>query len=130
MSDHANETTYGFGTRAVHVGNEVDKDSGAIKRPITMANSCALPYDPTDRNWSGAGANLYPRNGGTHQKYLQKQAASLEGGGDCVVLASGVAALKCTRRQVPGSNAFVPAAVGLLVAGEVVKDLTAWERPL
>lgn len=38
---------------------------------------------------------------------------------------------KCTqRRQVPGSNAFVPAAVGLLVAGEVVKDLTAWERPL
>ena len=38
---------------------------------------------------------------------------------------------KCTQRwQVPGSNAFVPAAVGLLVAGEVVKDLTAWERPL
>lgn len=40
-------------------------------------------------------------------------------------------ARKCTqRRQVPGSNAFVPAAVGLIVAGEVVKDLTAWERPL
>ena len=39
-------------------------------------------------------------------------------------------ARKCTqRRQVPGSNAFVPAAVGLIVAGEVVKDLTAWERP-
>jgi len=34
------------------------------------------------------------------------------------------------RRQVPGSNAFVPATVGLIVAGEVVKDLTAWERPL
>ena len=40
-------------------------------------------------------------------------------------------ARKCTqRRQVPGSNAFVPAAAGLIVAGEVVKDLTAWERPL
>ena len=38
---------------------------------------------------------------------------------------------KCTqRRQVPGSNAFVPAAAGLILAGEVVKDLTAWERPL
>ena len=37
-------------------------------------------------------------------------------------------ARKCTfRRQVPGSNAFVPAA-GLIVAGEVVKDLSAWER--
>ena len=28
------------------------------------------------------------------------------------------------RRQVPGSNAFVPSVAGLLIAGEVVKDLT------
>ena len=35
-------------------------------------------------------------------------------------------AWKCTqRRQVPGSNAFVPSVVGLIIAGEVVKDLTA-----
>lgn len=34
-------------------------------------------------------------------------------------------ARKCTqRRQVPGSNAFVPSVVGLIIAGEVVKDLT------
>ncbi len=33
----------------------------------------------------------------------------------------------CTaRRQVPGSNAFVPAAAGLIIAGEVVKDLIGW----
>lgn len=32
---------------------------------------------------------------------------------------------KCTiRRQVPGSNAFVPSAAGLIIAGEVLKDLT------
>ena len=38
-------------------------------------------------------------------------------------------ARKCTfRRQVPGSNAFVPAAAGLIVAGEGGKDLSAWER--
>lgn len=31
---------------------------------------------------------------------------------------------KCTqRRQVPGSNAFVPSVVGLIIAGEVIKDL-------
>lgn len=31
---------------------------------------------------------------------------------------------KCTvRRAIPGSNAFVPAAAGLIIAGEVVKDL-------
>ncbi len=34
-------------------------------------------------------------------------------------------ARRCTqRRQVPGSNAFVPAAAGLILAGEVVKDLS------
>ena len=33
-------------------------------------------------------------------------------------------ARKCTqRRQVPGSNAFVPAAAGLILAGEVIRDL-------
>lgn len=37
-------------------------------------------------------------------------------------------ARKCTqRRQVPGSNAFVPSVVGLILAGEVVKDLTGAE---
>lgn len=36
-------------------------------------------------------------------------------------------ARKCTiRRDIPGSNAFVPSVVGLIIAGEVVKDLTGW----
>lgn len=87
------DSDYGFRTRAVHAGNDVDKDSGAIKRPITMANSYELPYDPTSINWSDAGPNLYTRNGGTNQKYLQERLASLEGGEDCIVLASGVSAL-------------------------------------
>ena len=39
-------------------------------------------------------------------------------------------ARKCTqRRQVPGSNAFVPAAAGLILAGEVVKDLSQAGEP-
>ena len=84
---------YGFQTRAVHTGNDVDGETGALKRPITMANSYELPYDPTDVNWSSAEGNLYTRNGGSNQKYLQEKLASLEGGEDCVVLASGVAAL-------------------------------------
>ena len=36
---------------------------------------------------------------------------------------------KCTdRRDIPGSTAFVPPIVGLLMAGEVIKDLTASVR--
>lgn len=32
---------------------------------------------------------------------------------------------KCTaRRQVPGSTAFVPSVAGLIIAGEIIKDLT------
>jgi tRNA A37 threonylcarbamoyladenosine dehydratase len=37
-------------------------------------------------------------------------------------------ARKCTQRnQVPGSNAFVPSTVGLIIAGEVIKDLTSFK---
>ncbi len=36
-------------------------------------------------------------------------------------------ARKCTqRRQVPGSNAFVPSVAGLILAGEVVKDIAGF----
>jgi tRNA A37 threonylcarbamoyladenosine dehydratase len=36
---------------------------------------------------------------------------------------------KCTeRRDIPGSVAFVPSVAGLLIAGEVIKDLTIQER--
>lgn len=32
---------------------------------------------------------------------------------------------KCTeRRDIPGSNAFVPSVVGMIMAGEIIKDLT------
>lgn len=84
---------FGFATRAVHTGNDTDGETGAIKRPITMANSYELPYDPSDLNWSSADKNLYTRNGGSNQQYLQEKLAALEGGEDCIVLASGVGAL-------------------------------------
>ena len=36
---------------------------------------------------------------------------------------------KCTvKHQIPGSNAFVPPVVGLIMAGEVIKDLTGFNK--
>ena len=36
---------------------------------------------------------------------------------------------KCTqRRDIPGSTAFVPSAAGLIIAGEVIKDLIDFDR--
>lgn len=58
-----------------------------------MANSYKLPYDPSVLNWSGVDDNIYTRNGGSNQKYLEKRIASLENAEDCIVLSSGVAAL-------------------------------------
>ncbi|QAT50403.1 aminotransferase class I/II-fold pyridoxal phosphate-dependent enzyme [Caproiciproducens sp. NJN-50] len=93
MSQREYGPGYGFLTRAVHTGNDVDRDTGAIKRPITLGNCYELPYDPSSLNWSSADKALYTRNGGVNQKYLQEKIASLEGTDDCVVLASGVSAL-------------------------------------
>lgn len=84
---------FGIHTRAVHTGNDVDRETGAVKRPITMANSYELPYDPSSVSWSDAAGSLYTRNGGSNQKYLQEKIASFEGGEDCIVMASGVGAL-------------------------------------
>ena len=80
MEKHTFGKEYGFQTRAVHTGNDVDAETGAIKRPITMANSYALPYDPSDLNWSSAGKNLYTRNGGSNQQYLQEKLGLTESG--------------------------------------------------
>lgn len=41
----------------------------------------------------------------------------------CICL-PGTARNSTRRRTIPGSNAFVPSVVGLIIAGEVVKDLT------
>ena len=36
---------------------------------------------------------------------------------------------KCTvRRDIPGSTAFVPSVAGLIIAGEVIKEFTSFER--
>ena len=83
----------GFNTLSIHLGNGVDTETGAIRRPITLANAYALPYDPSDINWSSSDTNLYTRNGHPNQRYLEAKLAKLEGAQDAVVLASGVAAL-------------------------------------
>lgn len=63
---------YGFFTGTVHAGNSVDGESGVIRRPITAANSYELPYDPRVEAVGCVPDNLYSRNGGSNQKYLQK----------------------------------------------------------
>ncbi len=80
-------------TQAVHAGNEIDPGSGAVRTPLILANSYALPDDPSSISWSSSEHTIYTRNGGANQKHLQQKLALLDGGEDAVALASGVAAL-------------------------------------
>ncbi len=80
-------------TQAVHAGNEIDEGTGAIRTPLVLANSYALPDDPSGISWSGTDIPLYTRNSGANQLALQKKLALLDHGADAVALASGVAAL-------------------------------------
>ncbi|WP_392508654.1 trans-sulfuration enzyme family protein [Naumannella halotolerans] len=82
-----------FATVAVHAGNRIDPGTGAIRTPLVMANSYALPEDPSTIDWSGTDVALYTRNSGVNQIALQQKLAALEGGEDAVALATGVAAL-------------------------------------
>ncbi len=43
MSIHTYGDEYGFQTRAVHTGNDVDRETGAIRRPIIMATATSCP---------------------------------------------------------------------------------------
>lgn len=91
--DKDTPATLSFQSKAVHAGNAVDRGSGAIRTPIVMANSYALPADPSQISWSGTDIPLYTRNSGANQLALQEKLAALEEGEDAVALASGVAAL-------------------------------------
>ncbi len=50
------------------------------------------------------------------------------GCGDCTFCPPEAERRRTDRRAVPGSTAFVPSVAGLILAGEVVKDLTAAAR--
>ena len=91
--DKHNTSSLGFHSQAVHAGNEIDAGSGAIRTPIVMANSYALPEDASTISWSGTDVPLYTRNSGANQLGLERKLAALEHGEDAVALASGVAAL-------------------------------------
>lgn len=49
-----------------------------------------------------------------------------------VIPAAGMAgelqsAEKTAKKVIPGSNAFVPSAAGLIIAGQVIRDITGWK---
>jgi len=87
----------GEATRAIHCGEGVDAETKAIRRPIVLANSFELNATsetlPESFDWNNPNAFNYPRSRHPNARYLEERLAGMEGGEDCVVSASGVAAI-------------------------------------
>lgn len=91
--DKDHPASLSFGSQAVHAGNVVDATTGAIRTPIVMANSYALPEDPSSLDWSDSQTLFYNRNSGHNQLCLEGKLAAMEGAEAAVVFSTGVAAL-------------------------------------
>lgn len=88
-----NFSGFGISTQAVHTGTEYDEGTGAVRRPLHMANSFKLPDDLSQVNYSSTDLLLYTRNGNPNQHWLEEKIAAFHEADDAIVLGSGVAAL-------------------------------------
>ncbi|MCD8149270.1 MAG: PLP-dependent aspartate aminotransferase family protein [Clostridiales bacterium] len=80
-------------TQAIHTGTDYDEETGAVRRPLHMANSYKLPDDLSQVNYSSTDLLMYSRNGSANQHWLEEKIAALYHADDAIVLASGVGAL-------------------------------------
>jgi len=87
----------GINTLCVHAGEGIDEGTGALRRPIHMANSYELPTDIEKLievfSWDHLDKFQYTREHSATPRHLEERLAALEGSEDCVVTASGMGAV-------------------------------------
>jgi cystathionine gamma-synthase len=96
-----NDSTHGFSTKAIHVGQEFDPTTGAIIPPIYQSSTFVQ-----DGVGGLRGGYEYGRSGNPTRTSLEKQLAALEGGKRALSFASGLAAEDALLRAVlqPGDH--------------------------
>ncbi len=87
MSEDSSKSGHSFRTRAIHVGNEIDPQTGAVVPPIHLASTFR---QPAAGEW---GEFDYSRSGNPTRSNLQNTLASLEGGCGALAYSSGMAAI-------------------------------------
>ena len=80
------ESTWGFETRAIHVGQEPDEATGAITVPIHLATTFVQPAPGQHRGYE------YSRTSNPTRVALERAVAGLEGAAHGFAFASGMAA--------------------------------------
>ena len=93
-----------FRTRAIHVGNERDPQTGAVVRPIHMA---ATFVQPGAGEW---GEFDYSRSGNPTRKAFETTLANLEGGSGALAFSSGMAATHCVTNLLASGEHIVAGA--------------------
>jgi cystathionine gamma-lyase len=78
-----------FRTRAIHVGNEADPQTGAVVPPIHLASTFVQPAPGTWAEFD------YSRSGNPTRKAFETTLGSLEGGTAALAFSSGMAAIHC-----------------------------------
>jgi cystathionine beta-lyase/cystathionine gamma-synthase len=78
-----------FRTRAIHVGNERDPQTGAVVRPLHLASTFV---QPGSGEW---GEFDYTRSGNPTRKALETTLADLESGVGALAFSSGMTAIHC-----------------------------------
>jgi cystathionine gamma-lyase len=93
-----------FRTRAIHVGQECDRQTGAVVPPIHLASTFVQP---------SAGARVefdYSRSGNPTRKAFETTLADLEGGHGALAFASGMAATHCVTMLLESGDHVVAGA--------------------
>jgi cystathionine gamma-synthase len=92
-------------TIAVHEGNEADRASGAIVRPITLS----VTFQREEGDGAYRREYFYSSKGNPNRNGLESVFAALEGGRVAVAFASGCSAIAAVLRTLkPGDHVVVP----------------------
>ncbi|MGD1061103.1 MAG: aminotransferase class I/II-fold pyridoxal phosphate-dependent enzyme [Methanomassiliicoccales archaeon] len=96
-------------TRAVHAGDMLDNEHGAVNTPIYQTSTFFFPTE--DRStWDGKvpeGTYIYSRYGNPTIAAAEKKLASLECGEGAIVFSSGMAAITSTILSIVGKGDHV-----------------------
>ena len=92
----------GFATRAIHVGQEPDPQTGAVITPVYQTSTFAQSAVGTHKGWD------YARSGNPTRDALQEVMASLEDGRHGFAFASGLAGCDAVLRTLaPGDHVIL-----------------------
>ena len=93
--------THAFRTRAIHVGNERDPQTGAVVPPIHVASTYVQHHAGEWREFD------YARSGNPTRKKLEQTLASLESGTAALAFSSGMAATHCVTMLLESGDHIV-----------------------